>query len=410
MLEERRRRLLSAMTDGALWPADSPWVREAMEALPRDRFAPDSVWVWTGERYEAVHRADTPGAWAAEVHPDPYGSTVTQVTDGMPTSSISCAAVVATMLDSLVLEPGHRVLELGTGSGWNAALLAERAGQGQVTSIEIDAGLAAHARRRIEAAGHRVRVITGDGDGDGHSDGELPEDAAFDRVISTYAVERVPWTWVQRTRPGGRIVTPWGHTGCVALTVAQDGASATGWVQAPARFMPSRRTERPFSSFERVRDGGSGVPAAFPRSVQALSHPDVLFALRVLLPDVQVDTRAAGADGRAAAWLSDGRSSWAVLQQAGTSVNARRGGERDLADEATRAWTVWEERGSPGMYDFGLHITPDTQHVFTGDDPPGPHSPHGPHGPCWKPLADAQVTADPAPPPARLRVPGFRGP
>ncbi|MFE2291887.1 methyltransferase domain-containing protein [Streptomyces sp. NPDC059452] len=382
MLENHRLNLLSAMTEGNLWPTDSPWVRRAMESVPRDRFAPETVWVWTGERYEAVHRAEAPEAWAAEVHPGPYGSTVTQVTDDMPTSSISCAAVVATMLDSLALEPGHRVLELGTGSGWNAALLAERATQ--VTSIEIDAELAAHARQRIEAAGPggRVHVITGDGDGDGGP----PGDAVFDRVISTYAVEHVPWAWVKRTRPGGRIVTPWGHTGCVALTVAQDGASATGWVQAPARFMPTRRTERPPLPFERVRGRGrdiGGVPPAFPRPVQELSHPDVLFALRVLLPDVQIDTRTdtgTGTDTQAAAWISDGRSSWAVLEQASTTANAHHGGKRDLVDEVTRAWCVWEERGAPGMYDFGLHITADAHHVFTGDDPHGP-------GPGWKPLA-----------------------
>ncbi|MFF3994664.1 hypothetical protein ACFYX8_15350 [Streptomyces cyaneofuscatus] len=70
-LEERRLRPLSAMTAGGLWPADSPWVRQAMEAVPRDRFAPDAVHVWTGERYEVVRRAETPEAWAAAVHPDP---------------------------------------------------------------------------------------------------------------------------------------------------------------------------------------------------------------------------------------------------------------------------------------------------------------------------------------------------
>ncbi|MEW1612364.1 MULTISPECIES: methyltransferase domain-containing protein [unclassified Streptomyces] len=368
MLEDRRLRLLSAMAEADLWPADSPWVRKAMESVPRDRFAPETVWAWTGERYEAVRRAEVPEAWTAEVYPGPYGSTVTQVTDDMPTSSISCSAIVATMLDSLVLEPGHRVLELGTGSGWNAALLAERADE--VTSIEVDVELAARARRRVEAADRRARVITGDGDA------QLPEGEAFDRVISTYAVDHVPWTWVERTRSGGRIVTPWGHTGCVALTVAEDRASATGWMQAPARFMPSRRSGRLPSPFDRVRAGGRGLPAAFPRPLQTLSRPDVLFALRVLLPDVQIDTRTGG--DTQAAWLSDGCSSWAVLEQTSAGVTARHGGERNLVDEATRAWSAWEERGAPGMYDFGLHLTADTHHVFAGDDP---------HGPGWTPLA-----------------------
>ncbi|MGA6175191.1 methyltransferase domain-containing protein [Streptomyces sp. NPDC012600] len=367
VLADRRLWLLAAMADAGLWPDDSPWVRRAMEAVPRDRFAPGTVWRWTGQSYETVCRAEAPEVWGGEVYPDPYGSTVTQVTDGLPTSSISCAAVVATMLDSLVLEPGHRVLELGTGSGWNAALLAERAAH--VTSVEIDTGLAAHARQRIEAAGpgDRVRIITGDGDGG------PPGDAVFDRVISTYAVEHVPWAWVRRTRPGGRIVTPWGHTGCVALTVAQDGRSATGWMQAPARFLPTRRAGRPPLSFERVRAGGSGVRAGFPRPVRELSHPDVLFALRVLLPDVRVDTQTGSGSGAQVAWVSDGRSSWAVLEGA----SALRGGERDLVQEVLRAWRVWEERGAPGMYGFGLHLTPDAHHTFTGDDP---------HGPGWTPL------------------------
>lgn len=63
------------------------------------------------------------------------------------TSSISKPSIVAAMLDHLHLEPGMRVLEIGTGSGWNAALLARRVGEANVTTIEVDAELAAHARR-----------------------------------------------------------------------------------------------------------------------------------------------------------------------------------------------------------------------------------------------------------------------
>ncbi|MDX3377901.1 hypothetical protein PV390_26220 [Streptomyces sp. ME02-6991-2A] len=61
-------------------------------------------------------------------------------------------------------------------------------------------------------------------------------------------------------------------------------------------------------------------------------------------------------------------------------MNAHRGGDRNLVDEITRAWAVWEERGAPGMYAFGLHLTPHAHHVVTGDDP---------HGPRWQPLAYA---------------------
>ncbi|MGW7052975.1 protein-L-isoaspartate O-methyltransferase family protein [Streptomyces sp. NPDC054887] len=67
------------------------------------------------------------------------------------------------MLDSLMAEPGHRVLELGTGLGWNAALLSARAGPGQVTSGEADPDLANAARECLKAVGAEVAVEVGDG-------------------------------------------------------------------------------------------------------------------------------------------------------------------------------------------------------------------------------------------------------
>lgn len=94
------------------------------------------------------------------------------------------------------------MLELGTGTGWNAALLARRAGAGRVVSVEADPESAASARARLDAAVARVEVVVADG-GDGWSAG-----APYKRVVSTYAVERVPWSWVAQARPGERIVTP----------------------------------------------------------------------------------------------------------------------------------------------------------------------------------------------------------
>lgn len=206
----------------------------------RHSFAPDTLWRWDGDAYVAVNRAAEPERWAAEVYGGPSDTAITQVRDGRATSSLSCQSVVVDMLDSLMPDPGHRVLELGTGTGWNAALLARRAGPGRVTSVETDPGLAATARTRLAAAGSGVTVVTGDGRR-GHAPG-----SPYDRVESTYAVDTVPWEWVAQTRPGGRIVTPWGRMGHVALTVAADGRSATGWMRGspcscpPAHVGPAR--------------------------------------------------------------------------------------------------------------------------------------------------------------------------
>ncbi|NEC92736.1 protein-L-isoaspartate O-methyltransferase, partial [Streptomyces sp. SID12501] len=140
------------------WPAASSWIRSAVDAVPRHLFAPDRLWSWDGHRYVAVDRGADADAWADVVYGSPYDAAVTQVTDGLPSSSLSCQSVVVDMLDSLRLEAGMRVLELGTGTGWNAALLAWRAGPGQVTSIEVDQGLADQARRRLEASHAEVTV------------------------------------------------------------------------------------------------------------------------------------------------------------------------------------------------------------------------------------------------------------
>ncbi len=353
------------MTSGGRWPERSPWTREAVRDLPRHEFAPDRLWDWDGERYAAVDRTIDPHRWADLVYAGPSASAVTQVTEGRATSSLSCPAIVVDMLDSLMLEPGHRVLELGTGTGWNAALLAHRAGPGRVVSVELDARLAAAARRTLAAAGAEATVETGDG-----AKGR-PAAAPYDRVVSTYAVDEVPWAWVEQTRPGGRIVTPWGRLGHVALTVADDGASATGWMQGLATFMPTRGTDQG-RTWHQVR--GDGTPTEHPLDHDPRPlHEDrnLLFALRVVLPDVQLASRS---DERATTvWAHDGRSSWATLTAPDHGpAKVYRGGPRRLDEEIEHARQRWADAGAPGLYDFGMTVTPHRQFVWSGDPATGP--------------------------------------
>ncbi|KAA9382066.1 methyltransferase domain-containing protein [Microbispora cellulosiformans] len=147
--------------------------------------------------------------------------------NGRAISSASDPGVVGAMLEQLDARPGHRILEIGAGTGYNAALLAELAGPtGQVTTVDIGAGIAAGARRGLGAAGYdRVRVVHGDGEA-GH-----PEHAPYDRIIVTAGAWDVPPAWREQLAPNGRLVVPLriqGVTRSVALEL--DG------VRPPAEF------------------------------------------------------------------------------------------------------------------------------------------------------------------------------
>lgn len=136
--------------------------------------------------------------------------------DGAALSCASVPTVVAMMLDQLDVRRGDRILEIGAGTGYNAALLAHLAGpSGQVSTVDIDLEVAAQARQGLEVTGYRrVRVIT--------RDGALgaEEHAPYDRIIVTVGAWDLPPAWWTQLAPGGRLVVPlrWrGQTRSVAF-------------------------------------------------------------------------------------------------------------------------------------------------------------------------------------------------
>src|SRR5215204_4057723 len=123
---------------------------------------------------------------------------------GRPISSSSQPAIMAVMLDQLDVRPGQRVLEIGTGTGYNAALLAELVGgSGAVTTVDIDADLVEQAGRNLDAAGvGGVDVVRGDGSAGGvdvvRGDGSAgwPDAAPYDRIILTAAARDLAPAWL----------------------------------------------------------------------------------------------------------------------------------------------------------------------------------------------------------------------
>jgi protein-L-isoaspartate O-methyltransferase len=151
-------------------------VTAAVRAVPREQFLPDRIWVQetTEGPYEPIDRVTEPERWMRDVYACDH-AIVTQFDDGAtqwpdrgwrPSCSASQPSVVAGMLDALDVEPGQRVLEIGTGTGYNAALLAELVGpRGHVLSVDVDGELVSAARRNLATAGYqdRVEVLLADG-------------------------------------------------------------------------------------------------------------------------------------------------------------------------------------------------------------------------------------------------------
>src|SRR5262245_33291442 len=158
----------------------------------------------------------------------------TRVVDGVATSSTSQPALVASMLQYLELTPGMRVLEIGAGTGWNAALMAELVGDpALVTTLDIQKDVVAQTRRLLAAAGYGGVQIH-------QRDGFLgaPESAPFDRIVATVGCTDLSPRWVEQLAPAGFMLIPLRQGRLAPLVrVRREGGRLCGRLIAPAGFM-----------------------------------------------------------------------------------------------------------------------------------------------------------------------------
>ncbi|WP_198545926.1 methyltransferase domain-containing protein [Actinacidiphila yeochonensis] len=349
----------------------------AFHAVPRHLFVPDVIWpgrAGMNRQDDRVVRTEEPESWWRAVHRD--APITTQWDDWaytgpgrgkIPSSSSSMPTMVFSMLDALDVQDGHRVLEVGTGTGWNAALLSARLGAGNVVTVEVDEASARDARARLEAAGYEPSTVVGDG-AEGYADG-----APYDRLIATASVGRVPREWIAQTRPGGLIVAPWGPEyggeAVVRLTVAEDG-TASGPFLGSSAFMRLRAQR---TRLRHVREylGGRAWPADGRRSVTGLSPESVgdwpvMFAIGVRVSGAFPWAEAYG-DGSYTLWLRDTAvTSWATVDYVPSreEFEVRQSGPRSLWDEVAAAHRWWEEQGRPGFERFGLTVGPAGEQVW----------------------------------------------
>ncbi|MBB5858299.1 methyltransferase domain-containing protein [Amycolatopsis umgeniensis] len=360
-------------TEGVL---RSPQWRAAIETVPRHVFVPrfhtqqrDGRWSETG--------AESPD-WLDQVYRNqplitalattPRGSQVT-------VSSSTKPGLMIRMLEALDLEDSHRVLEIGTGTGYNAGLLTRRLGDDQVCSVDIGADLVATARTRLHELGLRPTLVAA------HGGAGLPGHAPFDRIIATCSVPTIPWAWAEQVREGGLILADLKrsvHAGnLVLLTRHAD--------RLEGRFLPR------WAGFMAIRDTDcappdrhiSFTPADGAHSTTSLSpHP-----WESLIPWLLAQSRMPSQLTFGYRGLTDtGAHQWAVFTASegswcAVAMNAtndrrdvRQHGATRIWDEYEKSRSQWQNLGEPGWDRFGVTVTDDGTHRLWLDEPDGTHT------------------------------------
>lgn len=328
--------------------ASRPWT-DAVASVPRHVFVP------------RFYRQDGTGEWHTVTSGDDgylegvYAdrALTIQLTDGTPTSSSSEPGLMLAMLDALDVQAGQRVLEIGTGTGYNAALLAHRLGDANVTTVDVDMELTTSAAERFALAGYRPAVHTGDG-----ADG-VPSGAPYHHIIATCGMRNVPRPWIEQVAEGAVIVVPIGW-GLARLTVRDDGAEGR-FLTTGAYFMP-RRTPTLRPAFATLDD------APPRRTKTALTEIDRLqFPLSLALPGYNSCTwnDQDGTPEAVGLWIPDGSA--ATVRADGM---VREMGPQKLWQTVEEIHAIFQD-SSPAREDFGVTVGPNRQRVWF-QDPDGP--------------------------------------
>ncbi|MFC4610087.1 ATP-grasp peptide maturase system methyltransferase [Streptomyces maoxianensis] len=346
-----------------------PW-RQAVEGVARHEFL-------TGGFFNRID-TKTVTAWAPVMPDDPLWlercyqdeSLVTQIAGTIvpgdlrgevmraPTSSSTMPSLVVRMLEDLQVDAGHRVLEIGTGTGYSTALLCHRLGDELVASVEVDEGVSGRARTALGTCGYAPHLVVGNGLA-GHKDG-----APYDRVIATCGIVTVPMEWIEQTRPGGIILTTlcgWMYSSELArLTVHDDGTASGRFLAGQISFMLARPQTPPPLGILPDLDQGQEREAALGADV--VDDWDTRFVAQLAAPRAQRITLTR--DGRTEHVLLDVEAdAWAALSEDGGRWSVRQGGPSRIWDEIEEHVTRWRADGAPPLDQFEVSVTPDGQTI-----------------------------------------------
>lgn len=341
--------------------AHSRAILDAFAAIPREAFVSAFYQEQNqGRSWMLCQREDMPeDQWLASIYTDE--ALITQMSErNRPISSSSMPTVMARMLEALAVLPGQRVLEIGTGTGYNAALLSLLTGNPAcVATVEIDPQMAERAKEALVQTVGAVNVQVGDG-----YRGTTGQ-AQFDRVIATAGCAAFPWTWYRQLAPGGRLVVDLqgtlGISSFFVLDKALDGKSARGHFRLPRlHFMPMRNAVPPAPSSS-LQPTTWSLPAEHPLGVHLQHTPCRWFAQwrilgltgsHVTLTNPQTRERVVHLH------FSDatGQTRLDLKQPQGREWNVQCIGSRTLWDELQQTVQEWETLGQPEQKAYHVEI------------------------------------------------------
>ncbi|QSB14597.1 methyltransferase domain-containing protein [Natronosporangium hydrolyticum] len=356
---------------------EAPW-REAITRTPRHHFVP---------RFWDLDQNNNPTELVDGAHPDHRERWLTacyrnqvlitqwhgQRGRRIITSSASMPSLVAQMLQTLDVHDGNRVLEIGTGTGYNTALLCNRLGHAAVASVDIDPLLAAEAQQRLNRLGYQPVVEASDG-----ANG-LPSAAPYDRILSTCSAATVPAAWIDQLTDGGLIVAPLTYGGALAVLRKTALGEVSGHLAAEqAYFMPLHAAGEPMPNgfvpdLPQLSEIGASHEATTAIPLKLWNNPDWRLWLALHLPhghiadlvNEHMDRTGAivyTADRRAQvdyAAAEPGR--WPVTQ------------DRDrLWDTVEAAWQSWTRFDEPDRTRIGITARSDGQQWVWIDEPDQP--------------------------------------
>ncbi len=364
----RRATVLAAELTDAGVLIDPCW-RAAIEQTPRHLFVPR----FYRDDDTIADSADpaTAGEWLNAVYSDTSLVVQCAIAPGtdipFPTSSSTMPSLMVRMLQLLDVIDGSRVLEIGTATGYNAALLCHRLGADHVTSIELHPGLAADATDHLHGLGHEPTLAIGDGAGG------VPDRAPYDRIIATCAVPAIPAAWIDQLAPGGRIVTD--LRGELASSLAVLDKSAPDTVQGRlldlhGHFMWLRSTpDSPLPNtgrFNLVINRDDAETTGTDLDPRLLNEPGLRVLLSILEPHLGpiTHTQREAHD----TWWLRADNCWAEITT-GATTTVTYGGPRNIWITIEHVAAQWQRIGRPGRGRYGLTARADGTHHYWLDQP-----------------------------------------